>query len=83
MKSRRIEDADRDSFIHYDLKRKNYDDLILTDLFTPRLLVLVLGSAGHRGWVGARPPISWFCGAVPIGFPLPGTHRPTMRPQSE
>ena len=51
MKSRRVEDADRDGLIRYDLKRKNYDDLILTDLFTPRLLVLVLVPPDIGGWL--------------------------------
>ncbi len=51
MKSRRVEDADRDDLIPYDLKRKNYDDLILTDLCTPRLLVLVLVPPNIGGWL--------------------------------
>lgn len=32
MKSHGMEDADEEDFIRYDLKRKNYDDLILTDV---------------------------------------------------
>jgi len=51
MKSRRIEEADTDEIIRYDLKRKNYDDLILTDLLTPRLLVLVLVPADITSWL--------------------------------
>jgi hypothetical protein len=55
MKSRRIEDADRDDLIRYDLKRKNYDDLILKDLFTPRLLVLVLVPPDIANWLELTP----------------------------
>jgi len=56
MKSRGVEDADaEDDFIRYDLKRKNYDDLILTDLLAPRLLVLVLVPKGIEGWLALTP----------------------------
>lgn len=55
MKSRRIDAADTDDFIRYDLKRKNYDDLILTDLFTPRLLVLVLVPPDIGSWLELTP----------------------------
>ncbi len=55
MKSRRVEDADRDDLIRYDLKRKNYDDLILTDLLTPRLLVLVLVPPDIGNWLELTP----------------------------
>lgn len=56
MKSRGAEDADvEDDFIRYDLKRKNYDDLILTDLFTPRLLVLVLVPKDITAWLTLAP----------------------------
>lgn len=51
MKSRRVEESDTGDFIRYDLKRKNYDDLILTDLFTPRLLVLVLVPPDIGDWL--------------------------------
>ena len=51
MKSRRIEESDTDDFIRYDLKRKNYDDLILTNLFTPRLLILVLVPPDIGSWL--------------------------------
>jgi len=51
MKSRRIEKSDADDFIRYDLKRKNYDDLILTNLFTPRLLILVLVPPDIGSWL--------------------------------
>lgn len=51
MKSRRVEDVDRDYLIRYDLKRKNYDDLIMMDLLTPRLLVLVLVPPNIGGWL--------------------------------
>jgi hypothetical protein len=51
MKSRRLEDADTDDFVRYNLKRKNYDDLILTNLLTPRLLVLVLMPSDIGNWL--------------------------------
>jgi hypothetical protein len=40
MKTTINENGDRDA-IHYPLKRKNYDDLIMVDLLSPRILVLV------------------------------------------
>jgi hypothetical protein len=55
MKSRRIDDADNDNIIRYDLNRKNYDDLILKNLFTPRLLVLVLVPSDIEGWLDLTP----------------------------
>lgn len=55
MKSRGIEDADADDIIRYDLKRKNYDDLILTDILAPRLLVLVLVPKDIGGWLELNP----------------------------
>jgi hypothetical protein len=55
MKSRRIEAADAEEVIRYHLKRKNYDDLILTELFTPRLLVLVLVPQDVGAWLELTP----------------------------
>jgi hypothetical protein len=55
MKSRRVEDTDKDDLIRYDLKRKNYDDLILTDLLTPRLLFLVLVPPDIGNWLELTP----------------------------
>jgi len=55
MKTWDAEDARGNAIIHYGLKRKNYDDLILTDLFTPRLLVLVLVPPDIRNWLELTP----------------------------
>lgn len=55
MKSRRVEEADGDAVIRYDLKRKNYDDLILTDILSPRLLVLVLVPQDVDAWLELTP----------------------------
>jgi hypothetical protein len=41
--------------IHYPLKRKNYDELILADLLTPRLLVLVVVPPDPLAWLTASP----------------------------
>jgi hypothetical protein len=41
--------------IHYPLKRKNYDELILADLLTPRLLVLVVVPQDPLAWLTAAP----------------------------
>jgi hypothetical protein len=41
--------------IHYPLKRKNYDELILADLLTPRLLVLVVVPPDPLSWLTASP----------------------------
>jgi Domain of unknown function (DUF4365) len=41
--------------IPYPLKRKNYDDLILSDLLTPRVLVLVLVPPDPQAWLSASP----------------------------
>ena len=37
--------------IHYPLKRKNYEDLILSDLLTPRILVLVIVPQAPVDWL--------------------------------
>src|SRR5271170_2656464 len=37
-----INDDGQEEHIRYPLKKKNYDDLIITDLFVPRILVLIL-----------------------------------------
>jgi hypothetical protein len=55
MKSRRIEEADTGDVIRYDLKRKNYDDLILADLQAPRMLVLVLVPHESGDWLTLSP----------------------------
>ena len=41
--------------IHYPLKRKNYDELIPTDLLAPRLLVLVTVPADPALWLTLSP----------------------------
>lgn len=41
--------------IHYKLKRKNYDDLILSDLLTPRFLLLVIVPPSPESWLTATP----------------------------
>jgi hypothetical protein len=35
-------DAGNDEHISYAIKKKNYDDLIITDIYTPRILILVI-----------------------------------------
>lgn len=42
-----------DTAIHYPLKRKNYDELIPTDLLAPRLLVLIVVPANPLAWLTA------------------------------
>jgi hypothetical protein len=37
--------------IHYPLKRKNYDSLILTDVLVPRILVLVTVPKDPEAWI--------------------------------
>jgi len=41
--------------IHYPLNRKNYDELIVADLLTPRLLVLVVVPPDPLAWLTASP----------------------------
>lgn len=41
--------------IHYALKRKNYDDLILTDLTHPRILVVVTLPRNIKEWLTLSP----------------------------
>jgi hypothetical protein len=41
--------------ISYALKRKNYDDLILTDLTDPRILVLVILPRNIEEWLTLSP----------------------------
>jgi Domain of unknown function (DUF4365) len=41
----------RGGVIRYSLKRKNYDDLILTELTAPRILILVLLPADIARWM--------------------------------
>lgn len=48
-------DAGSADAIHYALKRKNYDDLILTDLLTPRLLVVVIVPPQPETWLSVSP----------------------------
>jgi hypothetical protein len=55
MKSYRCEETVPGEIIHHDLKRKNYDDLILTDLFAPRLLILVIVPLEIREWLNLTP----------------------------
>jgi hypothetical protein len=44
-------DATRGTHIVYRLDRKNYDDLRLTDLVVPRLLVVVLVPSDEQRWL--------------------------------
>ena len=44
-----------ESAIHYPLKRKNYDELTLADLLTPRLLVVVIVPPEPMAWLTASP----------------------------
>ena len=41
--------------IRYPLKRKNYDELILAEVFTPRILVLVTLPRDVREWLSLSP----------------------------
>jgi len=41
--------------IRYPLKKKNYDDLVLVDLFVPRILVLVLLPDDPSEWLSLSP----------------------------
>lgn len=41
--------------IRYPLKRKNYDELVPTELLAPRLLVLVVVPANPSAWVSMSP----------------------------
>ena len=44
-------DSGEGETIRYSLKRKNYDDLILDDLFAPRILVLVIVPHNVEDWL--------------------------------
>ena len=46
-----IGDNGAGDIIRYSLKRKNYDDLILPDLFAPRILVLVIVPQNVEDWL--------------------------------
>jgi hypothetical protein len=46
-----INDSGSPDSIQYPLKRKNYDDLILTNLLTQRLLVLVVVPSQPEAWL--------------------------------
>ena len=46
-----IRNASGGEFISYDLKRKNYDDLIATELSVPRILVLVIVPDSISDWI--------------------------------
>lgn len=48
-------DIGRVEAIHNPLKRKNYNDLILTDVFAPRILVLVILPVNIEEWVTLSP----------------------------
>jgi hypothetical protein len=50
MKSTRTDDREATA-IRFPLRRKNYDDLILTDVSCPRLLVLVLVPPEVETWM--------------------------------
>jgi hypothetical protein len=50
-----INDVGSPELIHYPLKRKNYDDLILTNLLTRRLLVLVVLPPQPEAWLSVSP----------------------------
>jgi hypothetical protein len=48
-------DAGTPDAVHYPLKRKSYDGLILTNLLTPRVLVLVLVPPHPETWLSVSP----------------------------
>jgi Domain of unknown function (DUF4365) len=50
-----INDVGSPELIHYPLKRKNYDDLILTNLLTRRPLVLVVLPPQPEAWLSVSP----------------------------
>jgi hypothetical protein len=50
-----IVDDWRGDEIRYRLKRKNYDELILAEVFTPRILVLVTLPRDIREWLSFSP----------------------------
>jgi len=50
-----IAETGTEDVISYALKRKNYDDLILTDLVSPRILVLVLLPRDLSNWLALAP----------------------------
>jgi hypothetical protein len=54
MKSTRTDDGEG-AMIRFQLRRKNYDDLILTDVLSPRLLVLVLVPLDIEAWMEQTP----------------------------
>lgn len=54
MKSTRADDGQGPA-IRFPLRRKNYDDLILTDVSCPRLLVLVLVPSDVAHWTAQTP----------------------------
>lgn len=47
------DDAGTPEHIHYPLKRKNYDELILDDLLAPRLLILVIVPPSPEQWISS------------------------------
>jgi hypothetical protein len=55
----RLEEPSADDWrgdeIRYPLKRKNYDELILSEAFTPRILVLVTSPRDIREWLSLSP----------------------------
>lgn len=50
-----IHDGGTGDDIRYPLKKKNYDDLVLGDLLTPRILVLVLLPDNPSEWLSSIP----------------------------
>lgn len=48
-------DAGTPDAIHYALKRKTYDDLIVTTLLTPRVLLLVIVPPAPEAWLAVSP----------------------------
>jgi hypothetical protein len=55
MKTTTVADDLRGEEIRYPLKRKNYDELILAEVFTPRILVLVTLPRDVREWLSLSP----------------------------
>ena len=49
------QDAGTPEALHYPLKRKSYDGLILTNLLIPRFLVLVLVPPSPEAWLSVSP----------------------------
>jgi hypothetical protein len=54
MKSTTSDEANGD-VLHYDLKRKNYDDLIISNVLAPRILIVVSMPSDVSTWLAWSP----------------------------